>query len=276
MKRKFDTLDTAEGNTCSSAKRRVRGRNWVFTWNNYPESWKNILTHLTPNKYVCQQETGSQGTPHIQGLLCFSNPIYFSSLHKQYPTIHWEKCKSLKASISYCSKQETRSGELIHKGFKLRVPVRDPIINARPWQRDILLMISQVPDDRKIVWIVDEQGGKGKTSLSKHICIKYDAILVGGRTQDILYGVSSYIAEHGNIQVVMINLARDQTSVNYSAIEQVKDGIFFSSKYESAMCLYNSPHVIIFSNRQPDRSKLSADRWQIIDLGVGGCPPNPP
>jgi hypothetical protein len=32
--------------------------------------------------------------------------------------------------------------------------------------------------------------------------------------------------------------------VNYGVLEQVKNGLFFSSKYESEMAVFNPPHVI--------------------------------
>ena len=36
-----------------------------------------------------------------------------------------------------------------------------------------------------------------------------------------------------------------------------------NTKYETGMKLFNSPHLIVFSNFYPDTDKLSADRWKI-------------
>lgn len=49
-------------------------------------------------------------------------------------------------------------------------------------------------------------------------------------------------------------------------IEQIKNGIYFSGKYESQMKYDKPPHVVVFSNTMPDQSKLSADRWNIVFL----------
>ena len=54
--------------------------------------------------------------------------------------------------------------------------------------------------------------------------------------------------------------------VSYQAIEAIKNGIFYNTKYESKMITYNSPHVIIFANFFPDITKLSSDRWVIREL----------
>uniref|UniRef100_UPI004049B2EE hypothetical protein n=7 Tax=Pseudomonadati TaxID=3379134 RepID=UPI004049B2EE len=54
--------------------------------------------------------------------------------------------------------------------------------------------------------------------------------------------------------------------LSYTGIEEVKNGCFFSSKYESEMVLYNSPHIIVFANEEPTYHKLSSDRWNVVDL----------
>lgn len=55
--------------------------------------------------------------------------------------------------------------------------------------------------------------------------------------------------------------------VSYSALEELKDGIFFSGKYESSMVMTNNLHIFVFANFEPDRSKLSKDRWEIHYVG---------
>ncbi len=32
------------------------------------------------------------------------------------------------------------------------------------------------------------------------------------------------------------------------------------------MVRYNSPHVIVFANRPPDLSDMSADRWRVYNM----------
>ena len=46
----------------------------------------------------------------------------------------------------------------------------------------------------------------------------------------------------------------------------VKNGILYNTKYVSEMRVCDIPHVIVFSNGEPDRSKLSADRWDVDRL----------
>ena len=51
--------------------------------------------------------------------------------------------------------------------------------------------------------------------------------------------------------------------MSYDAIESIKSGIIFNSKYETGQKMINPPHIIVFSNFLPDVSKLSEDRWNI-------------
>ncbi len=107
------------GNTILPLK---KARSWCFTINNHTvETW-NSLTHLNLNfqikKIIFQEEKGENDTPHIQGVIQFKNQILFNTLKELYPTAHWEICRTLKGSIKYCSKEETRAGKQFSYGIK--------------------------------------------------------------------------------------------------------------------------------------------------------------
>lgn len=88
---------------------RVRSRNWCFTVNNYTEDdIKNLQKEL--EGYVFQEETGENGTKHLQGVCWFKNPRDFGAVKKLHKSAHWEKCQNLEASKNYCSKEKTRTG----------------------------------------------------------------------------------------------------------------------------------------------------------------------
>lgn len=92
-----------------------------------------------------------------------------------------------------------------------------------------------------------------------------NAIYVQGKASDIKAAI---VAMAVKPTIVIFGLPRSMEDyVSYEAIESVKDGIFFSGKYESGMCLFKPPHILIFANFMPDESKLSSDRWRITRLG---------
>ncbi len=130
----------------------------------------------------------------------------------------------------------------------------------REWQRNVLeLLLNQ--DDRQVLWIYDEVGNQGKTHLAKYLISKHNAYYVmNGKNQDI-----SYAYEYQPI--VIFDYSRSQEDyINYSIIEQFKNGLIFSPKYESVTKLVSKVKVLCLSNFEPDTDKLSYDRWNIITL----------
>lgn len=243
-----------------------RCRSFVFTLNNYEISDISSIKTLS-EVYCFQAEKGENGTPHLQGCIRFPNQKVFSEVSKLLPRAHIEKCKSWKDSVVYCQKPEGRIDGPWCKGVKKIIKIKDPLEKVQEWQQDILNYISGEVNPREIYWVIDYEGNKGKTQLAKHICMNYDAIVLGGRACDMKYGVSAYIEKNGSIDVIILDLPRSlEDFVSYSGIEAVKNGIFFNSKYESGMCMYNTPHVIVLSNFDPDIEKLSKDRWKIVRI----------
>ncbi len=100
---------------------RNRARSWCFTLNNYTTNDVVSLSHnkwddMEITKYVFQEEIGENGTKHLQGIIQFKNQISFTSLKEFHNKIRWSKCKNLKASIKYCSKEDTRNGKIYTYG----------------------------------------------------------------------------------------------------------------------------------------------------------------
>jgi len=84
----------------------MASRNFVFTLNNYdtkPEV--KCLIDLLPCVYMKYgQEVGSEGTPHLQGLVVFKSPKSQSAARKALSGCHVEVMRSLQASLEYVGK----------------------------------------------------------------------------------------------------------------------------------------------------------------------------
>lgn len=144
------------------------------------------------------------------------------------------------------------------------------IVEWRAWQDDLLRRIStSTADDRKIIWYVDTVGGYGKTYLARHLVRTRLTFYTQSTSQrDVACGLKRFIDSRGTVEVCIFDLTRSQEGhIAYSTLEMVKNGIFFNSKYDSGMVeIPNNVWCIVFANFQPDRDKLSADRWEIISL----------
>lgn len=253
----------ADGNTKSSA----RSRHWCFTINNNIVSDIDTIKVLF-EKYVFQIEVGETGTKHIQGYGYFKNPRSFGSLKKKLPRAHIEICRNPQASIGYCQKLEGRLEGPWLKGFAKPLKIIDKLYK---WQQDIEDLINTEADDRTIHWVVDTEGNKGKTALAKYLVTKYNALYMTGKAADCKYLISKYFEgddERKNNLICIFDYTRSiENYVSYQGLEEIKNGIFMNTKYECEMITFNSPHIVVLANFEPDITKLSEDRWNIIRLG---------
>lgn len=128
------------------------------------------------------------------------------------------------------------------------------------WQKQVLEMIETPPSDRQILWVYDQKGCTGKTVLGKYLVDHHGAFYSnGGKHTDIVH---AYKGE----RIVLFDYVRESENyVNYGVMEQLKNGICFSPKYESGMKRFDNPHVIVFANFYPASAKLSEDRLVVVE-----------
>lgn len=252
----------------------TRCSKWVFTYNNYPvDALDTLDTGFREHgsvRFRFQEERGDNDTPHLQGVVDFgkSRPR-LSSLKSWFgDRIHWEKCRSWKHSVEYCRKDSFPGARSRESGLPRPPRV---ITELREWQSTLCERLRTIPDDRTILWYHDKSGGAGKTALCRYLVSHSDefggVLVVIGKAADVKFGVANYLSNGGPLNVVLWNVPRGGVhNFDYSAAEQVKDGLFYNTKYESAMCFFDHPHIVIFANEAPSEWSLSADRWEIIDL----------
>lgn len=254
----------SEGNTKPQSSRASPSIRWCFTLHNYTKSdIDDILGVIGSDgsKFsIFSEELGKSGEkPHLQGYIEFSKKVRPKNMFKNN-TIHWEKSKgNREQNVAYIKKEKGNywiDGKLI-RALKLITP--DMFFE---WQKEIIKRIENEPNDRDIIWVYGEKGCNGKSSFGKYICAKYNAIIVAGKSADIKYGIVNRIKTKGYPpEIIIIDIPRSQENhISYAGIEEIKNGCFFSNKYESDMCLFNPPHVIIFSNEPCPEGKFSEDR----------------
>lgn len=247
---------------------------WCFTLNLPTEeelgSIGSRFTEPCVAGFVYQLEEGEEKTPHLQGYVKFTKkcrPLKWMGLKR----MHWEAARSPKHSILYCQKEEGRLadpvvGGCIRRIRPLKVLHKDAL---HPWQKELDAIVAAEPDDRSILWIWEKQGGVGKSAMTKYLCHARGAIVSGGKTADVFNQVLEEVKAARDPWCVILDVPRNSLGfINYSALEKVKDGCFYSGKYEGGMCLYNSPHVIVFANEEPDYENMSQDRWVVKEIGA--------
>lgn len=202
---------------------------------------------------------------------------------------HTEPLIDIDKSLEYCTKPETRvpGTEPINwnwprpKPTECLVPLDTirPLQQLRPWQAQLMRMLRRTPDARKILWIVDSEGGAGKSALVRHLTDCWlDAVIVSGKKDNIFNQLLTLANTSDQVfGVIMYDVPRCASDfVSYDSVEKIKDGMFYSGKYEGGVCKFSGhPHVVVFSNQMPKLHEMSVDRWAIFKPGPVGLVPVP-
>lgn len=258
------------GNTKPLSSYRLR--RFVLTVNNYTDdevAHLYQLLDLKKWKFIVGKEVGAEGTPHLQCYVESKNQVRFSQLKQMFPRAHIEKARgNAKANFEYCSKEGNFTTNMNVKEFdynRYLLQKKYSNVKWKKWQKDVLSIIDKKPDDRTVYWYIDETGNAGKTFLTKYLMLsRKDTTIIAGKATDAFHGIINFFEEtKERPRVVIFDIPRCVDHISFQAIEKVKDGMFFSGKYESKAFVMEEPHVFVFSNQRPDTTKLSADRWKI-------------
>jgi hypothetical protein len=184
--------------------------------------------------------------------------------------VHWgdkdgKPCRgSRESNIDYCSKE---CGNIVTT-FKVTKPIWVPTIHG--WQLDAarLLEVDQLEDTRSIHWFWEPKGRMGKSTFCRWACCTQspeDIVIVGGKAADMKCGIVNHHKQYGQYpETVLVDVPRESFQyVQYAGLEEVRNGLFFSGKYESGMVLMNPPRMLVFANSPPEEGKLSSDRIKV-------------
>jgi hypothetical protein len=135
----------------------------------------------------------------------------------------------------------------------------------RPWQQSLSDILDGTADDRTVIFVVDPVGCMGKSWFAHQYCRYHPGrgqVLTPGRKADMAYALEQ------SIDVLFVDAPRSKQGeyLQYDFLEDVKNGYVFSTKYESRVKRLRKMHVVVMMNECPDMTKLSEDRYHIINL----------
>ena len=239
---------------------------WSFTLNNY-EKTDILHLKLRLNKYckrwIFGEEIGKKNTPHLQGQFSLKKKLRHTALKKWDARIHWERTRNVDASEEYCRKDGKYYTNIEFDNFD---EYKDVI--WKDWQQKIIDKVEQPCEDkRKINWIWDAVGETGKSMVTKYLALAENALIVDGKKNDIFHQVAKRCEENIKIGTIIIDIPRaSANNISYAAIEAIKNGFISSGKYEGGQYSFKTPHVYVFANERPEEFKMSADRWNIVNI----------
>ena len=90
------------------------------------------------------------------------------------------------------------------------------------------------------------------------MCLHYpqDIRFTNTKSADVKYAYNGQ-------RIVFFDYSRSKEShINYEVIEDLKNGIYLNSKYESSMEMFLASHIVCFSNFEPDETDGMSVFWQ--------------
>lgn len=167
--------------------------------------------------------------------------------------------------LSFPSLYLRYGGRLFNLALILSPPPELEEAPLNDWQLSLYERLLVEPDDRSIEFYVDAEGGKGKSFFCRWMLSKHPdrvQVLSVGKRDDLAHAIDV------SKNIFLFNIPRKQMEyVQYGILESLKDRLIFSPKYASqTKVLFNTPHVIIFSNEHPDDGCMSNDRLIIKEL----------
>lgn len=159
------------------------------------------------------------------------------------------------------SKQAEKMRSVIQDDTNSKIPSRFTNMNFLPWQEKIWNLLRK-QNYREILWVVDIQGGKGKSTFGKILQKKHGAFLVTSASEK--HVSFAYKSE----KIIVFDLTRESSlKMNYTMLEHFKDGNVFVDMYEAKnKYVPEDVKVLVLANFEPEKDKLSSDRWVIERL----------
>ena len=146
-------------------------------------------------------------------------------------------------------------------------------VELKPWQESLLEYVQQ-PCDREIFWIIGKEGNEGKNWFQKYVKSWLGArrVVTG---IDIKANNASIFQALRKCPIVtadifLFNIGKSMKKfdqINYDALEKMKDGEVFASKYDSQQLKIRVPNVVmVFSNSPPDVRELAKVRFRVFNI----------
>lgn len=133
------------------------------------------------------------------------------------------------------------------------------------WQLELETELLEEPDDRKIIFVIDINGGNGKSWFCRWFYTKYaerTQLLGVGKRDDLAFAVDV------SKSVFFFNVPRHGMEfLQYQVLEMMKDRVIFSPKYTSVTKIMSTKvHIVVMCNERPDYTKMTDDRYKEINL----------
>lgn len=245
---------------------------WDFTLKltNEEENAQHILNmvHNHCKKWSYQIEQGETGYVHWQGRVSFKEKLRKEQILRLWPgDFHWTiTSRENRDNMFYVTKETGR----IKGPWKDTdapppyIPRQVRGITLRPWQQYII-DDANVWNTRHINIILDVMGGHGKSTIKTYTRAHQLGRFIPfvNDYKDLMRIVMDCKKEKLYIIDIPRAIQKDKLYQFYAGLETLKDGYAYDDRYHFKDECFDCPNIWVFTNRLPDPSLLSRDRWRI-------------
>lgn len=254
---------------------------WDFTlWSDMDHTLVIKALRELGKKWSFQKEKGACGREHYQGKLSLHKKKRLNELLALVrPTAlcsaHWSPSSTNSgASFAYVTKLDSRVAGPWHDTDEPVEPFVMPddikeIETLRPWQTAVhAWALWPIFERRKIAVIIDLNGGIGKTTIKRWLqCHHREHVQIVpplSDPKDMAQFIMS--TRKPTIRCYVVDIPRACTDPKvlarlYGALETIKDGSCYDTRYKGREMVFTPPRVLVFTNTVPEMKWMSKDRW---------------
>lgn len=246
--------------------------------NEFVKNWKKWLRENTRNWGFQIEEAPTTKKLHLQGRFKLKEKMRISTLSGQLPYASHlsQTSRANQNNMFYVQKVESRYlGPWTDKDVYIPRQLRE-LTSLRPWQESVV-NLSKTFDPRTVNVIVDKTGGAGKSTLAMYIQMQGLGIRIPPLTEykNVVQTAKGFIdlfmeskdpEEMENPLMIVMDIPRSvpmkEIQNVFGAIETIKDGWLFETRFHASQRYIDSPNLWVFMNYDPPLAALSLDRWR--------------
>merc|ERR1711954_124397 len=144
-------------------------------------------------------------------------------------------------------------------------------IEWRGWQKDLRQYLDK-SCDRKSIWVVGKEGNEGKSFFQANIRDEFGhsrvcKLPLSENSRNTFHIMGNICSNKTDIFLFNVGRGVRLDTEQYDILESIKDGEAADGKYMSRQLNFKQPNVLmVFSNSEPEKYKLSMDRWVILKI----------
>ena len=121
--------------------------------------------------------------------------------------------------------------------------------------------------------MVGEKGNEGKTFFQDQIQNRYGMekvckMYIGGGSENIINNLHGYVGMTTDIFLFNTHQNVCVKELDYQLLENIKDGWTMSTEFGDNIHFKTPNVIIVFSNKYPDITRFSEDRWMIFKINT--------